>query len=140
MSYNNKFDAIFERMSKMFPSIHKRVVDWYPSSRSEIVVILDDGVKMAYESFDDTIRTIKSGSISSEVVNEASYRKKFSDALRYQMRLSGIMQYELAEQTGISVQTLSKYLKGMGTPSAFNLIRIANVLGCPVSKLTDFDI
>ena len=140
MSYNNKFDVIFERMSKMFPSIHNRVVDWYPSGRSEIVVVLDDGTKMAYESFDDTIRTIKSNTVQSEVINEASYRAKFSDALRHQMRTAGIMQYELSEQTGISVQTLSKYLKGIGTPSAYNLIRIANVLGCPVSKLTDYDI
>ena len=140
MGYVNKYDVIFERMSQMFPSIHKRVVDWYPGGRREIVVILDDGTKMMYESFDDTIRTIKSSAISSEVIDETAYRKKFSDALRYQMRISGIMQYELSEQTGISVQTLSKYLKGIGTPSAYNLIRIANVLGCPVSSLTDYDI
>ena len=140
MSYDNKFDAIFERMSKMFPSIHKKVVSWYPSDKSEIVVVLDDGVKMAYESFDDTIRTIKSEYISSEVMDEVAYRKKFSDALRYQMRMSGIMQYELSEQTGISVQTLSKYLRGTATPSAYNIFKIANALGCPISKLVSYDI
>ena len=140
MSYNNKFDVIFERMSQMFPSIHKKVVDWYPSGKNEIIVVLDDGDKMAYEGFDDTIRIIKSNTVPSEVMDEAAYRKKFSDALRYQMRMAGIMQYELSERTGISVQTLSKYLKGMGTPSAYNLIRIANVLGCSVSRLTDYDI
>ena len=140
MQYDDKYDKILERMSVMFPSIYKRVVNWYPSDNSEIVVVLDDGVKMAYEGFDDTIRTIKSNTISYDYMNEADYRKKFSDAFRYQMRMSGIMQYELAERTGISVQTLSKYLKGTATPSTFNLIKIANVLGCPVSKLTYYDI
>jgi len=140
MQYNNKFDSILERMSKIFPSIHAKVVSWYPSDKSEIVVILDDGVKMAYESFDDTIRTIKSEYISSEVMDEVSYRKKFSDALRYQMRMSGIIQYELSEQTGISVQTLSKYLRGTATPSAYNIFKIANALGCPISKLISYDI
>ena len=83
MQYNNKFERILERMSTMFPSIYERIVDWYPSGKSEIVVVLNDGTKMAYESFDDTIRTIIAGSVAPEVMNEADYRKQFSDALRY---------------------------------------------------------
>lgn len=140
MQYDNKFDMILERMSKFFPSIYKRIVDWYPSGKTEIVVVLDDGVKMAYEGFDDTIRTIKSDYISFDNMDEEEYRKRFSDELRYQMRIAGISRNELADKTGISRTTVSKYLSGTATPSTFNLIKIANVLGCPVSKLTYYDI
>lgn len=135
MQYNNKFDKILERMSMMFPSIYKNIVDWYPSGRTEIVVILSDGSKMAYEMFDDTIRTIRS-----RTIDEDDWRKKFSDALRYQMMRSGIMQNELAERTGISIQMISKYLNCRATPNTYNISKIADVLDCPISRLTDYDI
>lgn len=135
MQYNNKFDKLLERMSKIFPSIYNKVTDWYPSGKNEIVVILKDGTKMAYEGFDDTIRMIPS-----EIDDEETWRRKFSDALRYQMLRSGVMQNELAERTGISIQTISKYLNNRATPNIYNLTKIANVLECPVSRLTEYDI
>ena len=49
----------------------------------------------------------------------------------------GMSQKRLAEQTGLSEVTLSRYMKGIRQPTAYSLYRISLALKVPVESLMD---
>lgn len=55
------------------------------------------------------------------------------------MKKKGIKGYMLADKTGLSRIAISKYVNATRTPSSYNLVLIADALGCLVSELTYFD-
>lgn len=131
---NQKWDIVIKSFEEKNPTIIDRVVDWYPIGPQEIVVVLDTGMKYAYYMFSDGLRIIRdSDEYSCE--NEEDWRKMFANRLCERMRKKCIAQYELAEQTGITTVTISKYMNGRATPSGYNLERLANALTCSVTEL-----
>ena len=69
-------------------------------------------------------------------MTETMWLKMFGDNLTSLMREVGYSQKELAEDTGLSESTISRYMNGKATPSGYNLERLADALKCSISELT----
>lgn len=135
-----KYIQIIDDYKTWYPNLHSRTVEYRPSGYYTILVTLDDGSKMEYNSFDNTIRDVTKLYIRDEsgAVDEAVWRKEFGYRLRTMMTEKGMNQERLAELIGVSRQMMSRYVRGTSTPSGYTLTRLSEVLGCDVRELTRF--
>lgn len=136
----DRYDDMFENFSLMFPLAAEKAVSLYGSGRDEIVIILNDGYKFVWNDLTQSGRYLPPREDKlSEEFNEELWRKRFGARLEQAMlRRGGISCQAFAEAIGVSRAMLSRYLNGHSTPSHFIIKKMARVLGCPVSDLTDF--
>lgn len=139
MSNMNNWDDVYANFERAFPSFAEEVVDWWPSGRFEITMKLTDGSRIRYDNYANACKLISSLNAGSDISDETRWRIIFARRLRDHMTYAGITQKELAELTGISVQSLSKYANGTASPSAYNIAKIARVLNCSPSTFIDCD-
>jgi transcriptional regulator with XRE-family HTH domain len=66
-------------------------------------------------------------------------KKKFGKRLQNLRREAGITQEQLADKTGLTVESISNMERGLYGPKFENLERIAAVLKVPVRELFDFE-
>lgn len=134
MTYE-EWSEIFEDFKRHRPGIEDRgIVEWFPSGRMEITILMADGTHTVYDYIDKSTTYYKKLRNSDEETEE-QYQQNLGRYLRRAMGIKGITQKELAEITGISVITLSKYMNGKATPSSYNLRKLVNALGCSPSEI-----
>jgi DNA-binding Xre family transcriptional regulator len=135
-----KYEKILDEYHIWHPSLYKRSVECRPSGRYSILVSLDDGSKIEYNSLDNTIREVTQFYIRerADELDEETWRKEFGRNLHRVITERSITQETLSEKTGISRQMLSRYVRGNSTPSGYILNRLANALDCDVRELTSF--
>lgn len=69
-------------------------------------------------------------------MTEQEWRKEFGRRLRRIAHLNkDYNQRELAEASGITEATISRYYNGLRSPTSENLIKIARVLDCTIDEL-----
>lgn len=66
-------------------------------------------------------------------------KKKFGKRLQNLRREASITQEQLADKTGLTVESISNIERGLYGPKFENLERIAAVLKVPVKELFDFE-
>lgn len=130
-------------MYNRFLEKHKRigygVIDWYYIGNSILVLHTKYGDTYTYDDKKrKVVRVMKEEDKVLGVMTEEDWRKEFALALRDKMRKKGIKGYMLADKTGLSRIAISKYVNATRTPSSYNLVLIADALGCLVSELTYF--
>lgn len=134
-----QYESILRSYESWFPSLHRRTVECRPSGRYSLLVTLNDGTRMEYNSFDNTIRNVTSYYSKDPIdIDEDMWRKEFGRKLRRAITEKGINQERLSETMGISRQMLSRYIRGTSTPSGYVLTRLSEVLDCDVRELTKF--
>ena len=135
-----RYEYILDAYKTWHPSLYKQTVECRPSGRHSILVTLDDGTKMEYNSLDNTIRNVTKlySREEAENIDEESWRKEFGRKLRRAISDKGINQERLSEMLGISRQMLTRYVRGTSTPSGYNLTRLSEILDCDVRELTTF--
>lgn len=129
---------IFDEFCKTWPIAAKRVARWYPGNQFEIVVELEDGSVMLY---DQIMKACWSANSLEELNekrtprNEAEWKKEFAIRLYRKMKINGFTQDDLAWEADISQASITKYVNGVATPSAYNLVKIARALGLTMEEL-----
>lgn len=71
-------------------------------------------------------------------MSETKWLENFGENLTALMNEYGTTQKELAEDTGLSESTISRYMNGLSIPKATALINIATALNCTLEELIDF--
>ena len=139
MSYKITWEVIFEDFKVYAPHLADRIYDWYPSGQLEIAVILVGGEKLFYDYINKTYTKAAEYNPDQDYggVSEEDYKREFSRQLKRRMIFAGITQESLAERTGISKVMLSNYMNAKSLPSTFNLFKIAQVLRCSTSDLSE---
>ena len=132
----NKWTLIFDEFMNNYPRMASDAIDWYPSGRSEIIIVMGDGSKLIYNG--NTQRFSSVGCTDDIYLTEQEWRRKFAAKLYEKMTDKCISQKELAELLNMSQMTISKYLNARVTPTSYNLDRIARVLDCSIIELTNF--
>ncbi len=130
---------IYEEFTNQYTDIAENVVNWYPSGQSEITIKLKDGRYCVYDfmhKYNLRIRQ-KNDIDSQDSNNEEEWRTKLSKNLRRKLYNTATNQDMLAMKTGISEHTISKYVRGKSTPTAYNLYKIARALNCSVTELME---
>lgn len=125
---------IFEMFTNEHWSIADRVVDWYPCGQYKLAIKLDDDVQYEYDW--TTKALIKLSDTEDEMARtEEDWRNIFSRRLIRKLYTSGISQLRLSELTDISPVMINRYIKGLATPSGYNLQKIARALSCSIDEL-----
>ena len=139
---HERYHEIYERFRKCFPSERENIVDWYPSARNEIIVLLRNGDKLYFSGNNDRFGYIgkwNAAEVGERELDDDELRYEFSVKLMRLMQDQYMNQRQLSEATGISSVTINHYITGRNLPDFKNLRRIANALGCSVSELTYFE-
>ena len=68
-------------------------------------------------------------------MSELEFMRIIGKNIKYELEDAWMTQKELAEATGISRSTISKYINAEVMPSLVNINNIANVLDCSIDKL-----
>ena len=71
-------------------------------------------------------------------MSETEWLKIFAHNLREMLFDCNMSQRELADETGLSESTISRYLSRQTVPSLFAIINIAYALNCDINDLIDF--
>ena len=71
-------------------------------------------------------------------MREEEWLSIFSQNLEEMLIDANVTQRELADATGLSESTISKYLKGQQLPGVKAIINISYKLGCDLYDLIDF--
>ena len=129
---HDNYDIVFDDFVKEYPRFEPLITRWYASARNEIIVVLTDGSKQRFNWIDRSLFQVVE---SDGFIDEEQWRKEFSHRLYIKMCQQGYSQDEFAEDTGISLVTINKYLKGKATPSGYNMDKMAYVLNCDSSEL-----
>lgn len=125
--------SVYEEFVRTYPDISVKMVDWYPSGQMEIVVKTEDNKRYIYDWHLKSMHLL-CGDNDECVMDEDEWRRCFANKLNRKMRNISRSQNFLASETGISRMTISKYINGKATPSAYNLKKIADALRCSVSE------
>lgn len=135
-----QYKRIIESYKTWYPIMYKQTVDCRPSGRYTILVTLEDGTRIEYNSFDNTIKDVTKFYIhdSEENVDEEQWRKEFGRKLRLAITNRGISQEKVADRVGISRQMMTRYVRGSSTPSGYILSKLSEILDCDVRELTRF--
>ena len=109
-----------------------RMVDYEILDTYSLIVTLDDGRKLLYDQLTDSTRYLNTDpdSMSEE---EMMFELQFK--LHRMMIRKGYDRNRLAEETGISVSMIGRYLNGTSIPSIINIKKMANAMGCTVNDL-----
>ena len=134
----NDYNYVLEEFKLYFPGLASKTVHWYPSGRHEITVKLQDRTKFIFNFIGKTVRRIPLSDEDLQEMPEDHWRKEFSIRLQTILSDRGWSQCDLAERTGISQVSISKYMNGKVLPNSYTTMRIARALECSVTELTDF--
>ena len=71
-------------------------------------------------------------------MSEMEWLNIFCENLRYMLDHARMTQKDLAEETGLSEASISRYVNGERIPSVRALINIAHALDCSLGDIMDF--
>jgi hypothetical protein len=135
-----KYEKLLNDYRAWYPNFYNRTVECRPSGRYSILVTLDDDTRMEYNSLDNTIRDVTRLYLHNPIENmdEETWRKEFGQKLRRVISERGVNQETISDRLGISRQMLTRYVRGMSTPSGYNVSRLSELLDCDIRELTKF--
>lgn len=117
-------DYLLERFELYFPSIFALCKRFLILNDWEILGEYENGQVWIYDDYDNSIRAVR----RYDNIDQESYRVEYSFKLRRALLHSEMTQLELSEITGISPQTISKYITGKSVPSLYHADKIAKAL------------
>lgn len=131
---NSGWERIYDNFKLYYPQFESQVIDWYPSGRNSIIVVLKDGSTFEYH---DRLSSIKYIPIKDDArgIEEDEWRKRFSSNLIVKMEDSGFDQTYLAEQCGVSRAMINRYVHRKATPNGWVIEKIARALKCSITEL-----
>ena len=121
----NKY--IFDDLKSHFPFIVRDAVEYIERKYDEIIIKLNNGDVVSFDTLYRTIRTMPKNSKS---LSEDQCRFEFGVRLKRILMKSGMTQTDLAMTTGITQSNISSYITGKITPSFYNVDKIAKALNC----------
>lgn len=130
---NDRLRAEFYEQ-RFFPD--EKIVRVEKIRTDRIRIDLDDGKQYDYDSRLKILMPVYAGHGESD---DDAIIKEFVLNIFVEMKTRGVSQEDLADMTGISQATISRYTNGDSVPDLIALRKIARALGCSVSDLTGGD-
>lgn len=124
-------ERFFNNFKMHFPVTAKLTESYRKTGLFELTVKLTDGSAVLY---DDILHAIRRLPKDANKLSETEFRREFAFRLGNIMKHKCINQMDLSEKTGISQTTISGYLNGKGTPSFYNVDKIAKALKCSTDE------
>lgn len=122
---------LLKNLRMNYADIFNNASDFRFTRASEVIIIMNDGVRLVYNDMDKTVRELP----SADTLSKDQCVREFGFRLRSIMHQKGVTQAELAVRTGMPQTSLSRYVNGKHEPGLYNVDRIATALGCSVDDL-----
>ena len=136
-NFMGPWEPICNSFKMHYPDLYNEMASWYPCGEQMITVRLKNGKIVLYEFIGGLITTLRPAiGEPDESRDEKKWRMIFAQNLKNKMRAKGISHNRLAALCDISQVSVSKYINGMTTPSAYTLERMAQALDCSIYELT----
>ena len=134
----NYYNEIYKDFIARHPYYERSVSKCLPKNTNSIRVVLKDGRKVDYNIRTHTCREVPEfyDACKDDVTDEYC-RDIFASNLIELMKMKGFTQPELSKRTGLSVATISKYMKKQATPTITSLEKIAYALNCSRDDLME---
>lgn len=123
----------------MFPSYKDKIVDSTYLGDFETIFYINDGTKVIFDEINKTAKYIKPRSNTETELSKEEWLNEFSRKLRVKLSRLNMTGTELSSKTGISTNTLYRYIRGERVPDIFSINKITKALGCKIEDLTNFD-
>ena len=125
-------ESLLRNFEMLDPFAYSRMISYEMLDNYSLIVTLDDGRKLLYDQLADSTRYLNTDPDSMSE-DEIMFELQFK--LHRMMIRKGYDRTRLAEETGISVSMIGRYLHGTSIPSIVNIMKIANILQCTVNEL-----
>lgn len=102
----------------------------------EILITLDNGEKYIFNEGTTAIRHLPT---REQLLDYHVYDQEFMCRVRSAMMVAHVGVSDLAERTGISERTISRYLNMDSSPTTRNLHKIVNAIGCDILDVLPID-
>lgn len=131
------YEKLFGRLMRDHPELKKYGTYWEPHGFQEIKVYIPSKGVLIYNEAGTTSGNIiwiekyiddKAIKQEERKMRSGMYQKFLSEIYTYQ-RKTGATQVEIAELTGISRQSINKYMSGIKIPKVSTMRRIADSIG-----------
>lgn len=134
----NNYERMFETFSQYYPEWAGQVKHYTPKSEYSLRLFMKDGRRADYNSRSNSVRWLRDFIITSpEDITDEYCRRNFAANLVEYMTAKGFNQVTLSERTGLSTAALSKYMRGMSTPTITAVQKIARALNCTAEELIE---
>lgn len=132
----NRHEGYFKLFCERFPMWGEKTVKYVPKNMHTIRVTFSDGYELDYNALSGSFHFIRyDTSGDPKNLSDKECRDAFSVNLHEMMHTRGVSQTTLSERTGLSVTSISKYLRREATPTITNLRKIALALNCQEDEL-----
>lgn len=125
-------ESLLRNFEMIDPSSYEKMVRYEMPDSFSLIVTLDDGRSLLYDELSDSTRYLN---MDPNTKTEENMLFEFQFKLHRRMIMSGYDRIRLAEETGISVSMIGKYLNGSSIPSIINAMKIARALDCTANDL-----
>lgn len=119
------------------PEIIDNTIGMYKTDDERLVAKLKNGKFVVYDLILGTSMWTDDPYKKYNPETEEEFRKYFSRKLYRMMRYRGFNQDDISMRTGLSLCSVSKYMNGIATPSAYKISLLAKALRCSVDDLID---
>lgn len=102
----------------------------------EILITMENGEKYIFNEGTTAIRHLPT---REQLLDDHVYDQEFMCRVRSAMMAAHIGVSNLAERTGISERTISRYLNMDSSPTTRNLHKIVNAIGCDILDVLPID-
>lgn len=130
---NLNWDHIYAEFRDKNPELAKEIVDYRPHKQFVIYMYTQDGSIIEYSYLTKRFKFLRNVNYE-----EISWRIKFGLILDKKMHNAGYTKSAMCEMIGVSRPTLNRYLDYEATPSAYVIMKLADMFGCDVKDLIEF--
>ena len=129
-------EEMFKKFLQYYPQWKDEILGYSPKNQYSIRVSMTGGRYVDFNARSNTYRWGQEYVVSTpDDVTDEFCRTVFATNLVEYMNVKGFNQVNLAERTGLSTAAISKYMRGISTPSITALQKIAYALNCAPEEL-----
>ena len=123
----------------LFPNYKDKITNFIDIGDMEIIFYMADGSKVIFDEVYKTAKYFEPHLNSLDMLPREEWLNEFSRKLKRKLSIANVTRKELSAQTGFSVNTICRYVKGERVPDIFAINKIAQALNCDSRQLIDFD-
>lgn len=140
MNNSNHSDAYTLKLFvTLFPNFKDKITDFVDIGDKETIFYINDDSKVIFDNIAHTAKYIKPRPNPVEMLPKEEWLDEFSRKLKRKLSMANMTRKELSARTGLSANTICRYVKGDRVPDIFVINEIAEALDCDSIEFIDFD-
>ena len=131
MSNKTTWDMIFSDFKQRHPNLARKIIYWEPHSPATIFIRFDDIMTITYNYDTHKVVILSDSNVKARDKRSARDRlvEDFKTRIHKTMKERHLTQQNVSDLSGISRESINKYLSGKKTPKVSTMQKIYKSLG-----------